>query len=276
MAENNAIFENIIGQVENGLVNQTFQIRNNRQLEITPNHFNAWKKIITTQLLPLHNDNGFDLNKLQMIIVCSSGVKNFNDVTAMIPRHNPPRYIPPTVQNLIRSLFHAFAVDENGRQRYELIDPTDNNNLRNSFYDYGCGQLRESVFFINVCLVVGSNNEDADMLNAVLSIRFINELLNWAAGTENKRKVALLDFRLTQHKHKDNFSENFPNENEFRNLLQENEVFRIVNPNNDEYYCFCHPMQLPIPNARFTELFREIHRNGYPIKRMYRPPNEEW
>lgn len=275
MAENNNNFENIIGRVKNGLVNQNFQTNNNGQLTITQDDFNAWKDIVTTTLLPLHNDNGFDLNKLQMIIVGSSGVKDFNDVTAMIPTFNRPSYLPaPTFTNLLESLYHAFAVDEEGRQRYELIDPKNRINYRNPFYDFGCGQLRESVFFINVCLVVGSNNEDADMRNAVLSIRFINELLSWAAG--KKRKVALLDFRLTQHKHNTNFSGNFSKENGYASFLQSDEVFRIVNPYNDRYYCFCHPKEITIPDTRFTELFQEIHDKGYPIKRMYRPPNEEW
>lgn len=270
MAENDNIFENIIGEVKNGLVNQTFQTTRNGQLTITQEHFDAWKKILTTQLLPLHNQNGFDLNKLQMIIVGSSGVTNFNDVTAMIPRHNQPNYIPPTVTNLIGSLYHAFIVDEEAKERYVR------DNLFRNPYDYGCGQLRESVFFINVCLVVGSNNEDADLRNAVLSIRFINELLSWADSSESKRKVALLDFRLTQHKHTINYSGNFPRENDFSYMLQLDEMFRIFNPNNDEYYCFCHPMQLLIPNDKFTELFNEIHNKGYPIKKMYRLPNEEW
>lgn len=257
------VFEEIIKRIKPELVNSSFQnLNEDKALVITEKEFSTWEQIIKDKVL-----ENFHFNNLNMIIVGSSGVRGFNGPLAMICTYKKPHYMSPTAKNLINSLFHAFKTDPN--QQNNPNDPTKESN----FYDYGCSKHRANVLFINVCLTTRND----DYKNAVCTIRFLNELLKETANIE--KKVVVLDFRLTQHKHIDNISNRFPDEISIsRNPIyrQNDRVFEIVHPINNDYYSFCHPKHLNASNDNFTKMYNDINNKGYPIKRMYLKSGSEW
>lgn len=262
------IFEDIIDKVAHRLVGRSFENANYRTLTITRRDFSYWVELMEEFFENFFAEN---FNSLQMIIIASSGAQGFNDAYAMVSRRSLPDRIPPTVVKLLKCFYYSLQEDPD---YFETPLP-------DSPYDYRCTQLRTSVLFFNVCL----SDDNRDHCNAVCSIAFINELLK-GFNEHNGRKLAVLDFRLAMHKHVDNISGNFWEENNWSDdpsFRQEDYLYKIVNPESYHfYYSLCHPLGLEldeIPNDEFIifkNVFTEIANMGYPIRLMYMPPGSCW
>lgn len=265
MAEdNNNVVVEILNRVKKQLVarDRTFHCAYDGAIIVDDNDFKKWRKSFIIHFGSFILDN---LDKLKMIVIGSSGAPKFNSVYAMVAREHMPVDIVLSVWNIIRALHYAFKKDE------EFVLP----NQYEPFYDYQCEQLKDNVLFINVCLDTGFGNHTY----AVCSILFINELLKVAK--ERNQRLAVMDFRLVCHKHGDNISGNFPEENKRRqnpNYSQTDELYTIRNPDGYHHYpLLCHPTNLEDSSTEFREIFREMSGEFPIIRKMYRPPNsEDW
>ncbi len=249
------------------------QTLNKNQLQITEKIFKEWKKIITKSILNFKRKK-IDFKNLKMIIVSSHGVKRYNSARANVSSYKDPSehmILPPTVKNLIKSLFDAFGNGDSS----SYVEPT----KESDFYDYSCTQTIKNVLFINVCLTTNSLNYE----NAVCSIRFINEVLQEAKNIG--KKLAVVDLRLVQHKHLDEITSHFEVEDPFENMSimrQKDEVFKIKvfkNIDNEpyhNYYWLCNTKEMEKADKKFIKTLQEIDQDGYEIKKLFMKNGNDW
>lgn len=271
------IITNIIESVSDSLENTEFNYKlggTEFKDVILPDDIQFWNQSIRENLFDQHYAN-FNPKKLKMIVIGSSGKTSyyrrnkFNKTLAMVEEDGATGFVPFSVQNIIENLHQAFDPDS------KLKIPKHQNRVYD--YDLQCSQLMKEVLFINVCL----STSNSDMCNAACSIKFINELLK--AEKEFDNQVAILDFRLTMHAHFSNDS-NFSDDS-WDILYEYNQddcAFKVNPQGFHRYYRFCHPAYISESNngkrisEKFVKMFKNIDRNGYPIKKMYMPYGSSW
>lgn len=250
------------------------QTLNENQLQITEKIFKNWKTKITKNILN-YEEEKIDFKNLKMIIVSSHGVKYYNSARANVSSYHATSermIVPPTVKNLIKSLFKAFGNGDSS----SYVEPTE----KSEFYDYNCIQTIKNVLFINVCLTTNSLHYE----NAVCSIRFINEVLQEAKI--NGKKLAVVDLRLVQHKHKSEITPHFESEEPYKHMptmKQQDEAFKIkvITNNNDNqpyhnYYRLCNTKDMNEPNDKFIKTLEKINQDGYEIKKLFMKDGKDW
>lgn len=270
------VFKDILDSDEfrKSLVDSKFQTKYGKkkpkgERTIKKLNFNTWIKFVNKRLFL----EKIKFDELKMIIVSSHGTKQYNCGLAQITDYDSSGshfIVPPTVENLAKSLFDSFG----NKKKSSFKKPAP----QSLFYDFSSKELRESTLFINVTLT--TSNED--MENAICSIHFINEVLKKAMERRQK-PIAVLDFRLVQHKNENEISGHFEVEQEYRNIWQTDERFTIINPTNNlnavpyhNFYKFCNTKYLVKTHNRFIELFQKIDEKGYQISRLYMKQNQNW
>lgn len=217
--------------------------------------------------------NNFQFEKLQMIIVASSGVSevNYNSVLAMVAEYDFTE-IPFAVQNLANDINSSFNLQRNP-PAFGSIEADVN-------YDFTCQRLMDRVLFINVCL--SSNfSSDQSLANVAISIKFINEILKYKEELEER--IAVLDFRMTMHTHVSNFNINIFQDRRASArdtpFYQTDSHFEIVNPRNYHLYKrFGNPgrehYRKEADSQVYIQMLGHIQRQGYPIRELYQNMEE--